>query len=383
MVRLLKFEVFIRYLFLSTCLSIWSFISISAAVQDLTKKELSTPPPRIIRTCCSFGVDMRVVMVPIKKITDITSLSEIGPHKYLGSKDEGNGIIYTRRGGFVDLGHLRDQADWTTYLYLLIQTNKNTGHITQELGYEGGTKVLNIDIPSDIDSTDIISLAGRIAYDLSVWHEIATWFGTSYVPLVPERYSSFSIEDIYSNLLGVTLGMQALKSKEPYEQAMTGLIASIMDTLQAVSTLEETYRAMEAVENIWWTRDKRLPSRKVLLEHDINAYQQVEPWMVPDWSDKTSPYVLSISDTTRNGILLSDLYKLNFKLNFKFPVKELFPLQDKRVITQQDFDTLLQHVEQDIILQEIKNQKELTKRYVKKTNQKKRKQKSTRRERVT
>lgn len=65
-----------------------------------------------------------------------------------------------------------------------------------------------INIPAGMSGEEVLSLSGRIAYDLSVWHEIATWYGVSSVPLVSEQFSSFSPEDVYSNLLGLCLELK-------------------------------------------------------------------------------------------------------------------------------------------------------------------------------
>jgi hypothetical protein len=65
----------------------------------------------------------------------------MGSHTYMGHKDERNGNIYTRRGGFLDMGHLRDCADWTAYLYNLIKASQTDLQFTQtELRNEGGAK---------------------------------------------------------------------------------------------------------------------------------------------------------------------------------------------------------------------------------------------------
>ena len=223
MSKLLKKSIYQNILrtFISGVLLV-SFLPSKAKAPYLTIKELSVPPPRIIRTCCAFGANMGIAGIPFAKKTDITSVGELGPHNYLGKKDENNGNIYTKRGGFLDLGHLRDCADWTAYLYQLINASKENKELTiTRLGNEGGTKTLELLIPDEFDDLDACELAGKIAYDLSLWHEIATWFGASYVPLVPERFSSFSPEDLFSNLLGVHLGMRAIKSDLDYNEAMT------------------------------------------------------------------------------------------------------------------------------------------------------------------
>jgi len=324
----------------------------------LTAKQLETPPSRIIRTCCSFGADVKVRGIPLKTITDITCISKIGSHSYLGNKLEANGIIYTKLGGFIDLGHLRDQADWTAYLYSLIVSRKDDVRIIQKLGYEGGKKILDIKLPKDISDNDILLLAGKIAFDLSVWHEIATWFGTSYLPFIPERYSSFSIEDNYSNMMGVLIGIEAIKSELPYEEAMTMLIKKKLIQLKAATTEEETYDAMQSVQDVWWTNEAKLPSGKVLKERYLEITPKLKPWLIDDEIKdndlsmnpklKNEAQEISLTLTTNQGIPLSDLYRIEFRLNHKFPVKELFPVKIGRNITQKDFDLMMIYVKEDL-----------------------------------
>lgn len=310
----------------------------------LSSKEIKSPPPRIIRTCCSFGSNLHILSIEKIKINDVSSIDRVGPHKYLGSTAEGNGIVYTKLGGFIDLGHLRDQADWTAYLYSSILANKDKQTLKLNLGIEGGKKNLTISLSKTLDSINTIYLAGKIAYDLSVWHEISTWFGASYVPFVPERYSSFSVEDIYSNLLGVTLGIEALKSNLPYEEAMTMLLADKLKQLEVVKTEKETYDAMEATRNIWWTREKSLPSRKILIKHQCEAYPGASPWLVPS-NDTINPYRLVLIESTANGEPLSNFYELKIKLNLKISEKKTVRKYNKKIITQHDFVPLLKEIE--------------------------------------
>lgn len=325
------------------------YTAIRAEVPDLSTRELSSPPHRVTRTCCAFGSDLQLLIIPVLKYNDITTVGQLGPHHYLGNAGEGNGIIYTQRGGFVDMGHLRDQADWTAYLYSRIVLARENGNFILHLGREGGLKNLNLNIPRDLSRNDAIRLAGRIAYDLSVWHEIATWYGSSSIPLMPERYSSFSIEDPYSNLLGVTIGMSAIESSLPYEEAMDQLIGSYLEMLGAVSSENETYLAMEAVRNIWWTREKHLPSRKIMIERQLVVYSCLEPWRVPGWVESNvKSYNLLVPETASDGRSLDQFYELDFILNYKFPVKEIFASKTDRRVTQADFGQLINHITKDL-----------------------------------
>lgn len=307
--------------------------------------DLQAHPPRIIRTCCMFGSRVGVVLVPFLKLSAITSPEKMGAHLYLGGARENNGVVYTRKGGFIDMGHLRDQADWTAYLFSLLSEEQKNGFLDRDLGYEGGEKRLMVTIPAGIPGEELLRLSGRIAYDLSVWHEIATWYGVSSVPLVSEQYSSFSPEDLYSNLLGVFLGIEAVKSELPYNEAMTLLLGNKLKELEAVDSEEETAVAMEAVRDIWWTRTRRYPSSKVVMLRHTSPYDPVCPFLVPSaeatplvYEPVCLPSVISLECAT------DSLYEFTIKLNHKFPLRELFPERGERFITHRDFDTLVQDI---------------------------------------
>ncbi|MCB0836202.1 MAG: DUF4056 domain-containing protein [Bacteroidetes bacterium] len=326
----------------------WQSLPLQAKEPVLSERQINQPPPRIIRTCCSFGADVKVSGIPGKKITDVSSLEELGMHQYLGDKREGNGIIYTQNGGFIDIGHLRDQADWTAYLYTLIQSYSQGDTLVWKLGKEGGPKILTIYIDSTLTDWDKVQIAGRIAYDLSIWHEIGTWYGTSYIPFVPERYSSFSVEDMYSNLLGVNLGIQAIQSELPYEIAMTHLIDDMLVQLGAVESREETLEAMNAVDGLWWNGQKKLPSRKILITRYFSVYEELSPWLVPGYSEAVNPYLLHIPGLKNTEREIETCYQLEIDLNRKFAFHKLFPTRDSRKITHLDFPYLIQLIEEAV-----------------------------------
>jgi len=330
-----------------TFLSAMFYVNAKAPV--ITSKELSIAPARIIRTCCGFGVEIGIAGVPFAKKTDITSREIMGTHTYMGGRTEQNGIIYTRRGGFLDMGHLRDCADWTAYLYNLIkasQTDSYYRHI--ELRNEGGAKSLDLNVPADLSEEDIISLAGKISFDLSMWHEISTWFGASYVPLIPEKFSSFSPEDMYSNLMGVHLGMRAIKNKLEYDTAMTIELSDMLDSLESVNTEAETYNAMLKVNEVWYTNQKKYPNKNVVLKRYIEFGPELIPWLVPGYESRLQPYVLQ-----KPADSLSKYYRLSLKLNFRFPVDSVIPDKEDRIITQNDFDKFVHFIQTEINREEI------------------------------
>jgi hypothetical protein len=305
----------------------------------LTSRELKTPPPRVIRVCCTLGDDLPLFGIPFARVNQITTVDQIGPHHYLGNLKEGDGIIYTHRGGFIDMSHLRDQADWTAYLYTLMRSSKEKGVLEIDLGHEGGEKKLSIMLSPAIDSVDEVRLAARIAYDLSIWHEIATWFGVKTVPLISEQFSSFSVEDAYSNLLGVTLAIKAIESNLQYEEAMTQMIANTLDSLGVVKTEAENIAALEDVRDHWWTREARLPSNKVTLERNMDVYPRIVPCIVTEFPLTNKPAViLDVPEYAIKGQSFDEMYTIKIRLNFKFP-KIL-----KRDITQADFSSIIAEI---------------------------------------
>jgi hypothetical protein len=322
----------------------FSAFQVLAKAPELTKKELLVAPPRIIRTCCGFGAEIGIAGVPFAKKTDITSMEIMGAHTFMGDKSERNGNIYTRRGGFLDMGHLRDCADWTAYLYNLIKASQTDRQFKQtELRNEGGAKSLVLFVPKDFDDDKIIQIAGKISYDLSLWHEISTWFGASYVPLLPERYSSFSPEDMYSNLLGVHLGMRAIRSNLEYNEAMTVEIARMLDTLEALNTEYETFEAMLKVNDVWYTNQKSYPSKDVTLKRYIELDSDFSPWLVPGYESRLPPYILRKPDND-----LARYYQLSLKLNFRFPIDSIIPEREERIISQNDFEVFVNFIQAEI-----------------------------------
>lgn len=343
------------YLFISISL-LTASLNLNAKAPELTKKELSVPPARIIRTCCGFGVEIGFTGVPFAKKTDITSREIMGTHTFMGGRTEKNGNIYTRRGGFLDMGHLRDCADWTAYLYNLIKASQHDPAFARmELRNEGGAKSLYLNAPKDLSEDQIIELAGKISYDMSLWHEISTWFGASYVPLVPEKFSSFSPEDMYSNLMGVHMGMRAIKSNLGYNEAMTFELNKMLDSLESVNTEAETFDAMLKVNQVWYTNEKRYPQKDVVLKRYTELDADLVPWLVPGYESQLPPYVLRKPHNT-----LSNYFELVLKLNFRFPVDSIFTNRTNRIITQNDFEAFVNFIKSEINNEKLNGENQLS-----------------------
>ena len=315
--------------------------------------DLNKIPPRIIRACCAFGYDLKLWGVPFVTIDQVISPDELGEHHYMGHKSEGVGTLYTRNGGFIDMGHVRDQIDWTRFLYELVLRSRGKEEVILPLPKEAGQKTLYLNIPSSFSKDDCILLAGKITYDLSLWHEISTWFGASTVPFIPEKFSSFTVEDMYSNLLGVHIGMKALGSEIPFNDSAKQIIASSLDSLNVVETAKETYDAYDAINSYWFANKKRIPRTKVTLKRDTDVLTLCRPWLVPSMTtSNNTPVILRVPVSNSKGDSLTDFYQLTIDLNRRFPVEDIFPNHKNSLINQDDFGTLLKRVTDDVRIME-------------------------------
>ncbi len=324
-------------------LLLWPYAGAIALPPDINGRELHHYPSKIIRTCCAFGLDLSYAGSTLTRSSDIIAPSELGRHFYMGHPEEINGIIYTRKGGFIDIAHLRDVADWTGYLYHLVMTSAGEGEtILWEMGSEAGDKELALRVPL-LDTASACELAGRIAFDLSVWHEISTWYGSSYIPLLPERYSSFSPEDLYSNLLGVILGMRAIRSEFPFNEAMTMLLTQTMEELLAVESREQTREAMLAVEGEWWSNDKPLPSGRILMARYLDIGPVLTPWRVPRDHQTIPGHSLHIP-----GQRLQAHYTLRLYPSLRFRLAARECKLKSRVLTQADFGSLVDCISRQV-----------------------------------
>src|SRR6185436_9701308 len=129
-----------------------------------------------------------------------------------------------------------------------------------------------------------ITVAARLSFDLSVWREIATWYGYESVPPGSEKLSSFSPEDLYSNLLGTKLAegilrTTAIHNRREWDLAMTTWLVSAMDALGIVP-VDAARELMESLDGTFWSSARRLPDWDVTLRRRFDRGPVVVPLVV-------------------------------------------------------------------------------------------------------
>ena len=332
-------------------------------------------PPVHLRPCCAFGMDMKTsfrgIPIPFVKVSNIVETSDIGVHTYDAGlvghgtdrdeiKDnEENGVIYTCRAGFVDLAHIRDYSDWTIYLAFWIHN-----HLGEDLEMQlppelGPRKILihSFD-PSGLSRQQkvilAVSMAQWAAIRLSAWHEIAQWHGHG-LKAFPEYPSAYSVEDLYSNILGAKIAAAIIysggsKSDQLYSRNFDQWLKNILEHLGA-QPIEVSRAYMKAVDQHWWDSNERLPNKYIVLKrnYDLGHIQQpvIPPSILRDKVDASSkadcesdePIVLSLVDRIY-GFKMKDLVSMHITIDDEFHPVFAYPSPEhekSRLITDDDF----------------------------------------------
>ena len=266
------------------------------------------PEPSRLRPCCVFGNDVgvgiRSIPIPGYEISNVLGIDDLGTHVYNHGAltlqrpeagepvvtREGSGILYTCRGGFIDIAHVRDNADRTLYLAAQIGCLPATGG-TIPLVDEGAQRrivvhPLDARLVREYGIREVVTrLAEWLDFQASIWHEIATWYRWSATPF-PEQPSAFSPEDLYSNLLGLKIAGEivrrhAARSEEEYGRNVSALLRDALTKLGPLPA-EATRSAFAYVDGIWWDSTLRVPDNRLVRHRNFELGPTLYPWKLVD-----------------------------------------------------------------------------------------------------
>ena len=261
--------------------------------------------PDGLRPCCAFGYRLKTqvfgITIPFYRIGNIAASESLGQHAYndsdfnsflaiIGLGAENNGILFTRRGGFIDTAHIRDSADMTFYLFTRLYPKLGKAFTLSPGGEELAQRRIVFEAftpPEDPAQAYSLAvwLAARIAFDLAAWHEIAQWYGFESVPGFPEGISAFSPEDLYSNLVGVRLAASVLLQGHGYSRtgfnlAMTTVLPGALEQLGSVSAAQ-TRVQFDRLDQLWWDSTKAVPQKFLLLQRNYHTGNDRVPTPIP------------------------------------------------------------------------------------------------------
>lgn len=264
-------------------------------------------PPERVRPCCAFGMDLQVqvagVSVPGYSVGNITGIEDLGSHEYDNgavtlNQDlarlatlEKNGLVYTCRGGFIDTAHVRDNADLTLFLTLRIVAALPKPVVVTLEGDGAIRRVVVGEVPQElVDRLGrwevALTLAQWASFQISIWHEISTWYGVESVPGFSEKVSAFSPEDLYSNVLGSLIAGGILRNRRvqarpEWNTLVEAWIPAALRRLGAVPP-DLGRRAMRSLDGLWWDSKKQLPDWTLVRRRKMEIDLQVNPWRLPD-----------------------------------------------------------------------------------------------------
>ena len=250
--------------------------------------------PDGLRPCCAFGYDLQAklgpVPVPFYTIGNVLTAGDLGEHVYndsfwfgvaevIGLSNENLGIIYSRHGGFIDIAHVRDTADYTYYLFTQIYPHLGNARmliLSDEL-FSRRIQFRHFIPPQDPAERYTLSvyLAARLAFRLAAWHEIAQWYGYHSVPGFPEEISAFTPEDLYSNLLGARLAITLLLqghggSVADFNRGMESILPLALAQLDA-QPAAVTRQMFDSIDGRWWDKRQRVPEKFLVLRRDYSV----------------------------------------------------------------------------------------------------------------
>jgi hypothetical protein len=327
--------------------------------------------PEQVRPCCAFGMDLRAKLgaMPVAgyKNGNIVAKEDLGHHGYgdaLGP--EHNGLVYTCRGGFIDVAHIRDNAD--RMLFLATQIARSLpGAFTVTLPDEGThRRVVVKALPDGMLQREgrwriATMMAEWASFQLSVWHEIITWYDWESVKGFSEKVSAFTPEDLFSNVLGqhIASGIitnREIRTRDEYNQAMDAWIPEALRRLGAVS-VDESRRAMKAIDGYWWDSKKYVTDWNLVIRRYMDTGATLKPWLVTETFPEDQslrqmcagqPPVLPLS--TPDAIekkKMDELLTVELEFDGWIPSKFSVPVTKGKTFTPADFHDIIAGIRVD------------------------------------
>jgi len=288
---------------------------------------------------------------------------KLGEHSYGFNPFEKNGIVYTCKAGHIDITHLRCNADDTKYHIektknLLLKNKKS---YTFSPGWESSKHKIEFTYPKDwknLTENEKENIANKIsleagpyiAYNANIWHEILTWFGTHFAGFEPEFNSAFSWEDIYSNLLGTKLAVEAVQSEHGYNKGMTLAINRKLKELDVQSKKTAIY-ASKKMRGKWYKGLILVDMIKRNMDIGLDGY--VTPVLVPGINKCENPEPELLPVPNKNI-----LKKYNFKMKYEITPKEwekgkifatLNPPKQKIIIPEKHYSEIMDFIKKQAV----------------------------------
>jgi hypothetical protein len=212
---------------------------------------------------------------------------DLGNHAYSGLESKDRGMIYTCRGGFIDIAHARKTIDLCKYAQVRFELALlNDWSAFRIKSREPSVYIVHLQYPpfwrslagsqkQQMARELSIRFGQRMAMIMVTWHEVLTWYGYQASGILPEQQSAFTYDDTGTHAFGVLVGGRALRDVRDWDQAVTDAMNVALRELHAVGP-SETLAAAQRVEGAWWSGFD--PLRRQV---ESGLDRPVEAWIVP------------------------------------------------------------------------------------------------------
>jgi hypothetical protein len=287
----------------------------------------------------------------------------LGEHSYDdGNSETSRGIVYTVRGGFLDIAHIRNTADMTAYIHARVSHAVRAGWgCVRFRGHEPCVYTVRLEYPvwwaglsarerAEVGEEYALRLSQRLAVQVMTWHEILTWYGYKSTGLVSEEGSAFTYEDGPSHVVGALIAGEALRAArngEDFDAQVTVLLAQTLEELGAVGK-EGLSEAVSAVEGDWWAGGAALRRHVATgLDGPLTA------WLAPGLSfdDGSGPQLWALPDL--GDVMGHDCaglaaVRIDPKVFEKGRVLRLLAETDDLVCPDRDFPVLIADIRSEV-----------------------------------
>jgi hypothetical protein len=307
------------------------------------------------RACCNFSSHPALDKLGLFQFVDPENL---GQHSYGQKQKDSMGLTYTCGGGFIDVAHLRDNADWTAHIFYHLPEWLGSGK-TVDARREGGFKARRVffpKLPKDqinaLSKDDLAKIAIAMSFSFATLHEVVTGFNIAVsfpiTLVIYERASSFSVEDQYSNLLGGHIGAEAVLAKGGYEDEVTKGLNRVLKKFTPIGK-DETIAVHNSLHNLWWQKDL-LGRNRMVQKRNYSYRGDILPITVPGVTacEGRERIPLNVPETLSNGMSVNSFYVLRGETNrlFQSQLKKR-KLKVGTVITQNEFPEIVPYLEQE------------------------------------
>lgn len=281
----------------------------------------------------------------------------LGDHSYsgittIGDGEVGRGIIYTCRGGFVDIAHVRNAADLTAYIHARTAHAIRNGWTCMRFrSKEPSIYEVEFQYPDDwwrLDDSrreelaqDLsIRIAQRLAFTVMTWHELITWYGYRSTLLACEKGSAFTVEETCSHLIGVEAAGEALRTGGDYNAELTKALERIIQKLRPVDH-GGLRAALSAVDGNWHQFGE--PVKRYI--HEATEGETFRPWLAPglEFADGLEPAEFRLPGLADvQGIDCSRFYSVAIRPRVleAFTMRKRAGCPEKRIRPARDFPPL-------------------------------------------